>query len=328
MSSNFRTIVTPAKPGYQINHGHKLVSIGSCFSENIGAKFKAYKFKVNINPFGQQYNPHSIVTAVERLLNPVPYNESELVFHDELYHSFHHHGSFSRPSVEETLQVINDNLQVAATDLRESTVLFLTFGTSHVFKLKNKTRIVSNCHKLSGSLFERSLLEPAEIVTLLDESLTKLRAVNKNIQIILTVSPVRYFAFGHYENSVSKAHLFTAIYELQKRHPEFYYFPAYELVMDDLRDYRFFAEDMLHPNFQATDYVWESLCSTMLEKKTLGLLKDIDEILLAARHRPRNPQSEAHKQFVLKNLKKMELLGKEYGLEFGEEEKQLSRFLH
>ncbi len=322
----FRTVVTPDKSPFQISHRDKIVSIGSCFSENIGKKFSDYKFSINVNPFGQQYNPHSVATAIERLLAPVPYTEKDLVYHDELYHSFDHHGSFSRATAAETLQVINDNLLQAAEDLKQATILFLTFGTSHVFELKDETRIVSNCHKLSGTQFEKRLMPPDEIVKAITGALNKFKIQNSKCQIVFTVSPVRYFAFGHHENTVSKAHLFSAIHALQQQQPAYFYFPAYELVMDDLRDYRFFAEDMLHPNYQASDYVWEKLCATMLEPKTLLLMRDIDELLLAARHKPRNPASAAHQKFVRKNLEKIEKLEKEFDLKFKEERKILNRF--
>lgn len=336
----FRTEVVPDKAPWQLSHADRLLSVGSCFSENIGKKFKEYKFQININPFGQQYNPYSIAQAIQRLLNPVPYAENELVHHDELYHSFDHHGSYSRSTAAETLQVINSNLLQAANDLKNATVLFLTFGTSHIFELKPAAatnsgstpfggrggRVVSNCHKLSGNYFDKRLMEPAEIVSVLNKVLQQLLVVNPSVKIVLTVSPVRYFAFGHHENTVSKAHLFAAIHTLQQQNPGWYYFPAYELVMDDLRDYRFFAEDMLHPNYQATDYVWEKLRDTMLTPQALAIMKQTDELLLAARHRPRNPYSDAHRKFVEKNLEKMNLLEQQHGLVFEEERKQLLRF--
>lgn len=324
--NSFRTIVTPDKPPFTITHADKLISIGSCFSENIGLKFRDYKFNININPFGQQYNPYSIAVAVHRLLEAKPYTADELVHHDELYHSFDHHGSFSKSTVDDTLQYINGNLQQASTDLKNATLLFLTFGTSHVFTLKESGAYVSNCHKLSGNYFERKVLKPQEIVSALREAIDALKAVNANIKIVATISPVRYFAFGHHENSVSKAHLFTAINELQEIYNDIYYFPAYELVMDDLRDYRFFAEDMLHPNYQATNYVWEALSNTMLDKKTSGMMKEIDEVLLAARHRPRNPNSDAHRKFVQKYISKIEEL-KTKGLSFEKELETLKKQL-
>ncbi len=323
---NFRTVVTINKPPFTITHTDKIVSIGSCFSENIGKKFSDYKFSVNINPFGQQYNPYSIAHAIHRLVDGSLYTEEELVYHDELYHSFDHHGSFSRSTVSDTLHVINENFQQATTDLKDATVLFLTFGTSHIFSLKERDYVVSNCHKLSGHSFEKRLMVPDEITAVLTKALSALKTLNSKIQVILTVSPVRYFAFGHHENTVSKAHLFSAIHQMQQHDSSLYYFPAYELVMDDLRDYRFFAEDMLHPNYQATDYVWKQLGENLLSKNTLAAMKDVDEILLAARHRPRNAQSNAHKKFVEKNLAKIEWLKKCLHLDFSEEEKLLKRF--
>lgn len=323
----YRTVITPPRAPFSISHQDRIVSIGSCFSENIGRKLSDYKFNIQINPFGQQYNPHSVVTALLRLLNPVPYSESDLVYHDELYHSFDHHGDYSRPTVQATLETINKNLLKTSEDLKRATLLLLTFGTSHVFLLKESGKVVSNCHKLSGSQFERELMKPEEISGKVEDALQQLRKVNPNIKVILTVSPVRYFAFGHYENSVSKGHLFTAIHALRQAHPEYYYFPAYELVMDDLRDYRFFAEDMLHPNYEATNYVWQSLCQTLMDKETQELLRPIEEVLMAARHRPRNPNSEAHRKFVKKVLDKIATLEKQHGLLFEEEAEKLKAYL-
>ena len=324
---NFRTTVTPEKPPFTISHNDRLVSIGSCFSENIGRKFRDYKFNININPFGQQYNPYSIAHAIHRLLQANAYTENDLVYHDELFHSFDHHGSFSRHSVNETLEVINTNLLLAANDLKHATVLFLTFGTSHVFELNSNHHIVSNCHKLSGNMFTKRLMSPAEIVAVLNDALAVLHKVNPSLKVILTVSPVRYFAFGAHENTVSKAHLFSALHELMQQHTNYYYFPAYEIVMDDLRDYRFFAEDMLHPNYQATDYVWEQLCNTMLNSATQTIMRETNEILLAAKHKPRNPNSEAHKKFIQKYLNLAGRLTKDYQLKFEEEETLLRRYL-
>lgn len=323
----YRTVITPPRAPISMSHQDRIVSIGSCFSENIGRKLSDYKFNIQINPFGQQYNPHSVTNALLRLLNPVPYSEKDLVYHDELYHSFDHHGDYSRPSIQATLEAINQNLLKASEDLKRATLLLLTFGTSHVFRLKQSGKIVSNCHKLSGGQFERDLLNPGEISGKLEDALQELRKVNPNVKVMLTISPVRYFAFGHYENSVSKGHLFTAIHALQQAHREYYYFPAYELVMDDLRDYRFFAEDMLHPNYEATNYVWQSLCQTLMSKNTRELLRSIEEVLMAARHRPRNPNSEAHRKFVKKVLDKIATLEKQHGLRFEEEAARLTTFL-
>ena len=319
MSHSFRTIVRPAKAPFSLTHQDRIMTIGSCFSENIGHYFERYKFQVNINPFGQQYNPYSITNALNRLLSPIPYTASDLVHQDELFHSYDHHGSFSRASQEETLEHINSNLQTAATSLREATTLMLTFGTSHYFRLKEGGRVVSNCHKMPGTHFDFELMKPEEIVSELEKAFTALWAINPSLKIVLTVSPVRYFAFGHYENSVSKAHLFTAINALKEKYTQIYYFPAYELIMDDLRDYRFYADDMLHPTQQAIDYVWESISHTLLPPFTQDLLKEIDEIVSASNHRPRNPKSNAHKAFVDGILHKIQRLQVQYVLDFSTE---------
>jgi GSCFA family len=320
---SFRTIVKPGKAPFSITHHDRIITVGSCFSENVGRYFERYKFPISINPFGQQYNPYSITQAVRRLLAPQPYTEADLVLHDELYHSFDHHGSFSRPTATEALEHINTHLEAAAAFLQKASVLFLTFGTAHFFRLKEGGRIVSNCHKMSGSHFDFELMKPDHITAELEAVLKLLWQKNPALKVILTVSPVRYFAFGHFENSVSKGHLFTAVHELCSRYPALYYFPAYELVMDDLRDYRFFAEDMLHPNYQATGYVWETMTHTLLAPFTQSMLQELDEIVAATLHRPRNPHSQAHQKFIAATLAKMDKLEAQHGLDFSAERKKL-----
>jgi hypothetical protein len=292
------------------------MSIGSCFSENIGRYFDQYKFNIDINPFGQQYNPASIANAIDRLLSDTPYTESKLTFRDELYHSFDHHGSFSRSTKEETLDAINTSVATSSQKLQKASLLFLTFGTAHVFKQKSTGKVVSNCHKIPGSEFDFALMSPDEIVATLSKSFDALRQQNPSLQIILTVSPVRYFAFGHFENSVSKGHLFSAIHTLIGRYPQLYYFPAYEMVMDDLRDYRFFADDMLHPTHQAISYVWGKLSKAFFPAETQSILRELDEITSAINHRPRNPQSEAHQKFKESYQAKMNTMKEKYGFEF------------
>ncbi|MCS6933929.1 MAG: GSCFA domain-containing protein [Chitinophagales bacterium] len=327
MQHSYRTVVSPSPAPFTIHHDHKILTVGSCFSENIGNKFKQYKFNICINPFGQQYNPYSIAQALVRLVDAQPYCEEDLVFHDELYHSFDHHGCFSAPTISAALENINTRLKSDAAFLRHADYIFLTFGTSHYFSLKENGRIVSNCHKLSGNFFDRKLFAPTEITACMREAISKVKSVNPGVKFILTISPVRYFAFGVYENSVSKAHLFTALHELLQSIDNLFYFPAYELVIDDLRDYRFYAEDMLHPNYLATQYVWEKICETFLSENTRSLLQKIDDVLMAARHRPRNPSSAAHRKFVQKYLQLIQELQVKHNLQFDDEATQLRNSL-
>lgn len=324
MPHTFRTVIPLPKAPFTISHKDRLVTIGSCFSEHIGRYFAQYRFDTDINPFGQQYNPGSIARAIDRLLSATPYSADELVLQDECYHSYDHHGSFSLSGKEETVAGINERLQQSSEKLKQASVLFLTFGTSHVFKLKGTDRIVSNCHKIPAKEFVFAMLTTDEIVSLLSQSLEALWEVNPTVKVVLTVSPVRYFAFGHFENSVSKGRLHDAIYQLTQKYSECFYFPAYEIVMDELRDYRFFADDMLHPNKLAIDYVWEQLVKTFITAKDQDLLREIDDITAAANHRVRHPDSEAHQKFKEKYLAKMKALEEKYGFDFSEEKKRMA----
>ncbi|MFN8285735.1 MAG: GSCFA domain-containing protein [Chitinophagales bacterium] len=324
----FRTVVKIEKPAFEINYSDALVNIGSCFSENIGQCFKQNKFNMLINPFGQQYNPVSIANGLLRLLNPVHYQEKDLVFQDGLYHSFDHHGSFSRSAIAETLEVVNAGLASGAAQLKNSKVLFLTFGSAHVFRLKENGAIVSNCHKIAGTKFTQELLSVEDIVGAISNALQKLWEVNKNINVVLTVSPVRYFAYGYYENSVSKGHLFAAIHKLKSQFPQLYYFPSYELVIDDLRDYRFYNEDMIHPNRQAISYVWDRLMEVMFSKQGRIALDEVSAVIQAVKHRPRNPTGVQHQKFLQQTLQQIEKLKTTYHLDFEEEEKAIQTFLN
>lgn len=326
--NEFRTVVKPDKPAFDFGYGDALLSVGSCFSENVGKLLHERKFQITINPFGQQYNPASIAGGLHRLINPVPYTESELFLQDGLYHSYDHHGSFSRSTVKETLSGINSQLQIASGQLKRAKVLFITPGTSHVFRLKDSGKVVSNCHKVPASTFVREILSPDEIYKALNDVLNDLWKANPELKVVFTVSPVRYFAFGHYENSVSKAHLFTAIHRIQQQYASIYYFPAYEMVIDDLRDYRFFADDMLHPNHLAIDYVWNQLQAVMLKEESKKMMVQVEEILSACRHRPRDVKGAAHQKFVTATLAKISDLTKRYCLDFGAETTQLHEQLN
>ena len=323
---SFRTLVPVPKFPFAISHGEQLVSIGSCFSENLGHYFAKYKFNIDINPFGQQYNPVSIANAIARLIDNKPYQTTDLLQHDGLYHSLDHHGSFSKATAHETLIGINERLKTASENLKQAKVLFLTLGTAHAFKWKETGKVVSNCHKIANNQFDFELLSPEQILVQLKGAMEALLAVNPNIKIVLTVSPVRYFAFGHFENTVSKGHLFTAINSLRAVFPQLYYFPAYEIMLDDLRDYRFYADDMLHPNHLAVQYIWDALCTSLLSDETTHALRQIDEIYMATQHRPRQPDSQQHKKFVATTLSKIAELEQKYGFDYKQERSKLSTY--
>ncbi len=336
MSSTYRSVLVLKPVPFKITHHDRIVTLGSCFSENIGKRFQQNKFNITINPFGQQYNPASMVNGIQRLLDKKWVNADELFLHNELYHSWQHHSDFSKPTIEAALTAMNSGMQAASNQLEQCDYLFLTFGTAHVFSLKpeaitpaaTEEYIVSNCHKISGAHFNKRYLSPDEIVDLLTSAIHAIRTVNPKVKVVLTVSPVRYLAFGFEENTLSKAHLFTAIHQLVQALPDVYYFPAYELVMDDLRDYRFFTEDYLHPNRMATEYVWQALIQNMLAKESIATVDKIAAIQAAASHKPRNPESLAHQQFIQKTLATINQLKQTTALDFKEEETLLLRNLN
>lgn len=304
----FSTIVKPYSYPFTINHGDKIFTIGSCFSEHIGKKFQASKFDIQINPFGQQYNPASIAQGINRIINSKYFTEDDIIYKDELYHSWHHHSDYSKTNKNELLLEINNDLDKHLEYLKSTNYIFITFGTSHVFHWKKDNRIVSNCHKISGSEFDFRFLSGDEIFNLMNDCIHQIKLINPSIKIILTISPVRYLSFGFFENNLSKANLFVAIDKLIKQRNDCFYFPAFEIVMDELRDYRFFAEDMLHPNYQATKYVWEKISSMLFTNETKELIDEIYKINAAVNHKPRNKNSEAHKKFINSTFQKIKSL--------------------
>ncbi len=311
-----QTKVKLPNPGFFIDHKHSLLSIGSCFSENIGKKFEHFKFNTQVNPFGQQYNPLSIANGIQRLISKQGYAKEELVYHNELFQSFDHHSDFSSPNENNALEQINLAFQITANALQNADFLFLTFGTAHYFEHRETKKVVSNCHKFPSKTFTQKIATPKKIIDTLEPTIESLQALNPKLKIILTVSPVRYFAFGHFENSLSKSHLFTAIGEIMANNATCSYFPSYEIIMDELRDYRFYAEDMLHPNQLAIDYVWEKMIQCYFSADTMTLNAEIDAIQKILDHRPRNEKSNAHQKLLEQCKIKIEMIQRNHNIVF------------
>lgn len=295
-----QTSVDLAAFPFEITHSDKITFIGSCFADNMGQKFAQNKFESCINPYGVLYNPASVSQCINSLLSE-RFDESQLIEHDGIWHSFAHHGSFSNPDKKACLSHINSQQNDAKEQLLSSDYLFLTFGSAHIFEYQGA--IVSNCHKLPSKAFTRRRLSIEEIVEGIKQSISALRQENPKLKIIFTVSPVRYPKDGMNANSLSKASLLLAIEELCLM-KDCYYFPAYEIVLDELRDYRFFTEDMIHPNSTAIAYLWEKLENTCFNTSTLQLNKQIKKLITASQHRPFNTNPEAHQQFLASMLKK------------------------
>jgi len=311
---------------YQITHRQNLLLVGSCFTENIGEKLRRHKFRTMENPNGILFNPVSVAEAIHNYIHNKQYTQEQLFHYNEAWHSWQHHSRFSGLTVEEALDKINTSTQQAHDWLHTTGTLLITLGSSWLYTLTEeapnaiKGNTAANNHKGPAAWFHKRLMSAEETVTLLDNLLQELFAFNHGLQVIFTISPVRHLREGAIENNRSKAVLIQAVHTLVEKYEAAWYFPAYELVIDDLRDYRFYAEDLAHPNYQATQYVWEKFIAACMDEPTRLLMKEIAEINLAHQHTPFNPASEQHKKFLAAYLEKTKVLQLQHPyLDFGEE---------
>ncbi len=317
---DFRLEFTPKPFDIKIKHQHKLLLIGSCFTEQIGSKLASNKFSVLDNPNGILFNPVSITKSISSYIDNKQYSEADLFYQNECWNSWEHHSRFSKPGVAECLHGINESQSKANAFLKNADWLLITLGSSFVYQLENK-EVVANCHKVPTDKFVKRLLSIEEVFTGLQQMIEKVQVFNPDLKIIFTISPVRHLRDGFVENNRSKATLIQAVHQLTEKNTNCFYFPAYELIIDDLRDYRFFAEDMVHPNYAATNYVWEKFIATCIDETSQQLMKEIAVIVAAKNHKPFNPTSEQHKKFLQTNFEKVKKLQEQFSyLNLTEEE--------
>jgi len=310
--SPFRTEIEIAEAAKPIGYDSKLLFIGSCFAENLGSFFKASRFNCLINPFGVLYNPLSLGQALELMMDNREFTKADLHFHNDMWHSFYHHSRFSHVNADECLSKMNADLKEGREFLEQTDYLFITLGTAWVYELIENQQIVANCHKYPTRHFNRFLTNPDELIERYKDLLVKLRVFNPGLQVIFTISPVRHWKDGAHGNQISKAVLLLATEKISELFDGVDYFPAYELLLDDLRDYRFYDVDMLHPGSLAIEYIREKFIAAWMNDEARRYLKDFDAIIKAKNHRPFNPASLAHQKFLLKNLDKIEQLMKKY----------------
>jgi len=312
MSIQLQTPVTLSPSSKKISHDKYLLLLGSCFSEHIGEKLNRYRFNVCNNPTGILYNPCSIASALSRIISAQPYTREDIFYHQGLYKSWDHHSRFSHPDPDITLQNMNDQLEKAIQYYKKLDFLLLTPGTASVFYLLENRRVVANCHKFPQNNFSQTLLAPDSIVNTLSPIFEELFSSNPSLTIGFSVSPVRYIQESLHKNQVSKSHLLTAIYALEQRFSQVYYFPAYEIMIDELRDYRFYNQDMIHPNETAISIIWEKFQKVFLSKRAMDFIKDYTPVLLAREHRILYPELDSTKVFAHSQIKKIELLHSDY----------------
>ncbi len=309
---DFRTKIEIPKSDLIISHENRIMMLGSCFIENIGGLLSKNKFNVNLNPFGILYNPTSISQALKFLCEDKTLTYTDIFEYKGIWHSFWHHGSFSNVDKDKCLSTINNSMRKASEDLKQSDILFITFGTAYIFINKENDTTVGNCHKLPASAFNRYRLDVNDIVDDWQSLINTLSIINPRLQIILTVSPIRHLKDGAHENQLSKSTLLLAIDKLQKQNPQINYFPSYEIVLDELRDYRFYKEDMIHPNETAIKYIWNKFAETYFNGDTNSIIEEWNKIHLALNHRPINSESEEHKLFLRQTLLKLKAFDEKY----------------
>ncbi|WP_159018404.1 GSCFA domain-containing protein [Algibacter sp. L3A6] len=284
-----------------INYNSEVLLFGSCFSENIGEKLEYFKFKSRQNPFGILFHPQAIYNLIESAIQHKIYKESDVFFHNEQWHCFDAHSKLSHSSKTDLINQLNTRVTATENYIKNATHIVITLGTAWVYNFIETDKVVANCHKVPQKKFKKVLLSVDEISNTLRNILTQIRSVNYNATVIFTVSPVRHLKDGFIENSQSKAHLLAAIHAVVSN--KSYYFPSYEIMMDELRDYRFYAEDMIHPNTTAINYIWEQFQKVWLSPDASKIMNNVDVVQKGMQHKPFNPSSEAH----LKFLKQLEI---------------------
>lgn len=305
---NFQTKVEIPFTVLKITYEDSIMTLGSCFAENIGRKLQQVCFETEINPFGVLYNPVSISKSIGLLLNNKPFSVSDLFENKGLWQSFSHSSLFSATTSDKCLQNINDAFQKAVNVLKKTNYLLITFGTAWVFEEKESGNVVSNCHKLPAANFNRRRLTVDEIVEDYSKLINELTGRLPDLRLIFSVSPIRHWKDGAHQNNLSKSILLLAIEALQKQFPNVGYFPAYEIQMDELRDYRFYASDMLHPSDVAIDYIWKKFSETFFDSSTSAICREIEQLSADLTHRPLFAESEEYRKFqLITNQKRTDL---------------------
>ena len=290
----------------QIDYNSHVLLIGSCFSENIGNKLNYFKFQNLQNPFGILFHPKAIESLISNAIESKTYSEEDVFYHNEQWHCFDAHSKLSNTSKEVLIQELNTKLNLTAEVIQNTTHIIITLGTAWVYRDLKSDNIVANCHKVPQKQFNKELLSVEAISTSLKNILIKIRSINHKASIIFTVSPIRHLKDGFVENTQSKAHLVSAIHQILDTHA--FYFPSYEIMMDELRDYRFYSEDMIHPNQTAIHYIWEKFKSVWISEAAFKIMDEVDTIQKGLLHKPFNSNSGAHKAFLEKLQTKLNRL--------------------
>lgn len=302
----FSTPVSVSKSNNLIDYSSTILAVGSCFAENMGEKFSYFKFQNTVNPFGIIFNPFSIEKLIERVVNQTLFSEKDVFFHNDLWHCFEVHSELSNPIKEELIDNLNAILTSTRNQIVKATHIIITYGTSWVYRNRETNAIVANCHKVAQNQFTKEILSVPTIEQSIQNTIDLIRQLNPSCNFIFTISPVRHIKDGIVENQRSKAHLISAIHSSEFTIHN--YFPSYEIMMDELRDYRFYANDMLHPSQQAIDFIWIKFFENYVAEKEFKTMQEVCDIQKALAHRPFNVESINHQKFIDSTNKKIAAL--------------------
>lgn len=309
----FRTKIPIPHNTSQIDYNAKIVSLGSCFAVNMADKFDYFKFENSCNPFGILFHPLAIEKLIDFAVSGNQFTEEDVFFYNERWHCFDAHSDLSNANKDEIIANLNAIVTATKLQLQTASHIIITYGTSWVYRNIATDLIVANCHKVPQKQFIKEILSVETITKSMQNTLDLIQKTNPNVDFIFTVSPVRHLKDGFVENQVSKAHLISAIHKTINDKPKtINYFPSYEIMMDELRDYRFYAEDMIHPSSVAIDYIWQRFSETCISEESQSIMKEVETIQKGLAHRPFNSNSESHQQFLSKLRDKMVKLQKQF----------------
>lgn len=307
------TVDVERKPTFrELKHSDPVLSIGSCFSEHIGNRFESHHWSVCNNPFGILYNPLSIHRALTCILDGKRYEESDLVRSGGRFVSLDHHGDYSGIDAASVLERINASLAEAASAIRKDATVLVTFGTAWYYIYRNNGQVAGNCHKLAALDFDRERAAVDPIVALYAGLVRRVAALDESVQWVFTVSPVRHWNDGAADNQWSKSILTCAVRELSGQFDNVHYFPAYEILMDELRDHRFYKEDLVHPSDQAVEHIWNRFSDACLTEEARLLNREISAISRRIEHRPIHPESSEHQEFLEETRRQIGILKKKH----------------
>ena len=307
-----RTHIQPERsPLSQLDYGSKLLLLGSCFSDHIANKLDYFKFQCLANPFGILFHPVAICNTIKRAIQATPFKDDDVFISHEIWKSYSAHSSLNQLNKDACIEALNTAQQQTISYLQTASHIIITLGTAWVYTHLSTNSVVANCHKQPNNLFDKSLLSVDQIHKSLETMADAIRSVNPNAVLLFTISPVRHLRDGVVENNQSKAHLITALHQFISTNTATY-FPAYEIMMDDLRDYRFYKDDLIHPNALAISYIWDKFLSVWMDSNSFPLMKQIESIQKRINHRPFNSKTQHHQEFLSKLQRDITTIAEQY----------------